>query len=546
MKSIFLAGCLLFLAQGLFSQQYPEGIPAAGIGVNYRIHPGNTSQSEVFIVRSPVNHNVLFSACNTISFVPFFISEGIYVTTNGGSTWSGDDTCTGSPIGYHGGDPGITIDKNGTFILTRLGRSPFVGLYSHYSSDNGHTWSSQKVISTDDLERAALTTDANPASPYSGRTYAAWTKLSQPFPLMFSSTSDGAQTWSTPIQVNNPSTRSAGGDVSVGLNGKIYTCWAGVTESSPFKEIMVGFASSANGGTSWNVTENAFAVNGITGLLANKNNIRVNGLPALAIDTTSGSHRGWIYIVTGQKDLSPAGSDPDIILYRSTDGGVSWSSGIRVNQDALNNGKTQYFPNIYIDQFGAVDIIFYDDRNTTTDSTGVFLARSVDGGTTWREFEISDHHFKPAPIGGLGQGYQGDVIDITSTDTKLWPVWMDNFSGIYQIWTVPIDFSSVNGVDDNNPSPGSFLLKQNYPNPFSSHTRIAYRVPSPGFVSLKILDIFGNVVMEPLHELKAQGDYELEFDPSAAGIDNPLINGIYFYRLMLNDRVETRKMILIK
>lgn len=546
MKSILLAGCFLCLSHGLFAQNDPGNIPASGIGVNYRIHPGNTTQSEVFIVRSPVNHNILFSACNTISFVPFFISEGIYVTTNGGSTWSGDDTCTGNPIGYHGGDPGITIDKNGTFILTRLGRSPFVGLYSHYSSDNGLTWSSQKVISTDDLERAALTTDANPASPYSGRTYAVWTKLSQPFPLMFSSTSDGAQTWSSPLQVNNPSTRSAGGDVAVGLDGKICTCWAGVTETSPFKEIMVGFASSANGGTSWNVTENAFSVNGITGLLSNKNNIRVNGLPVLAIDTTSGSRRGWIYIVTGQKDLSPAGSDPDIILYRSTDGGVSWSPGVRVNQDAMNNGKTQYFPNIYIDQFGAIDIIFYDDRNTTTDSTGVFLARSVDGGTTWREFEISDHHFKPAPIGGLGQGYQGDVIDITSTDTKLWPVWMDNFSGIYQVWTVPIDFSSVNGIDNRNQFSGSLLLKQNYPNPFTTQTRIGYSVPAPGFVSLKIFDIFGNVVMEPVHELKAQGDYELEFDPSAAGIDNALKDGIYFYRLMLNDRVETRKMILIK
>jgi hypothetical protein len=190
-------------------------------------------------------------------------------------------------------------------------------------------------------------------------------------------TSDGAQTWSTPQQVNNPVTRSAGGDITVGIDGKVYVCWAGVTETSPFKEIMVGFASSLNGGDSWNVTENVFAVNGITGLLANKNNIRVNGLPSISVDATSGPRQGWIYIVTGQKDLLPAGSDPDIIMYRSTDGGVSWSPGIRVNQDDLNNGKTQYFPNIYVDQFGAVNIIFYDDRNTTTDSSGVLDRKSV-------------------------------------------------------------------------------------------------------------------------------------------------------------------------
>ena len=54
-----------------------------------------------------------------------------------------------------------------------------------------------------------------------------------------------------------------------------------------------------------------------------------------------------IYIVTSQKNLSPAGSDPDIILRKSTDGGQTWSSGIRVNQDALNNGKYSIFSRYY-------------------------------------------------------------------------------------------------------------------------------------------------------------------------------------------------------
>lgn len=515
------------------------------VGHNYRIYPSNVTQTEVFIVRSPVDPTVFFSACNAISFVPFFISEGIFVSTNAGSTWKGDDTCTGNPIGFHGGDPGITIDKNGTFILTRLGRTPFVGLYSHYSLDNGRTWSDQQVISTDDLERAALASDAVSGSPHAGRTYAAWTKLAQPFPLMFSYTGDGAQTWSTPRAVNNPATRSAGGAVVVGPGGKVYTCWAGVTETSPFKEIMVGFASSADGGATWTVNENAFPVNGITGVLANKNNIRVNGLPAMAVDTTNGPRRGWIYIVTGQKDLAPAGSDPDIILYRSTDGGATWSQGIRVNQDPLNDGKTQYFANLHIDKFGAVNVIFYDDRNTTIDSSGVFLARSADGGDNWKEFEISDHNFKPIPIGGLGQGYQGDVIDLTSDDTRLWPVWMDNSSGIYQVWTVPINFWSVNGIDGKTNTSGSFILEQNYPNPFRDRTMISYHVAKQGQVSLKIFDLLGNLIAEPVNEFKVQGDYSVEFDPEKDGNAGRTGDRIYICRLVAADGAGTRRMVCI-
>ena len=528
----------LALAAGVFHAVAGNDGPLK-LGQNFRIYPGNVAQTEVFLVKSPLDQNVMFAGCNTINFVPFFISEGIYSTSDGGATWRGSDTCSGAPINFHGGDPGIAIDRNGTFILTRLGREPFVGLYSHYSYDQGVTWSAQKVISTDDLERAALATDANPASTYYGRTYAAWVKFATPFPVMLSYTDNGAQSWVVQKQVNNPTTRSGGGDLAVGPNGEVYACWAGVTDVSPFKEVQVGFASSLNGGAEWHVTENAFAVNGITGILANKSNIRVNGLPSIAVDTTHGPHRGWIYIVTGQKGLAPAGNDPDIILNRSTDGGQTWSAGIRVNHDALNNGKTQYFPNLHVDKYGALNIIFYDDRTTTTDSTGVFLARSSDGGDTWKEYEISDHHFKPAPIGGLGQGYQGDIIDLTSNDTRLWTVWMDNSSGVYQVWADPIDFSAINGTGDQE-GRTTAALQQNLPNPFSVFTTIPYSVKSAGNVTLQVFDLYGRLVAEPVNGFKAPGEYVTTV--SAA----ELPAGTCFYRLTSGSGVETRKMIVVK
>jgi hypothetical protein len=544
-KGYLLLILLLALAKVSAQHNLMDDSPLK-IGKNYRIYPSHVAQTEVFFVKSPLDQNVLFAGCNTINFIPFFISEGIYSTTDGGNSWQGNDTCTGEPIAFHGGDPGITIDKDGTFIITRLGRSPFVGLYSHYSYDHGRTWSPQKMISTDDLERAALATDANVQSGFYGRTYAAYVKFASPFPVMFASTDNGAQTWSSPKQVNSPSSRSAGGDLAMGPNGKVYLCWAGVSDNSPFKEILVGFATSSNGGGDWQVTENAFSVNGITGILPNKNNIRVNGLPSIAVDTTNGPRRGWVYIITGQKDMLPAGTDPDIILYRSADAGLTWSEGIRVNQDALNNGKTQYFPNIHIDKFGAVNVIFYDDRTTTTDSTGVFLARSLDGGEHWKEYEISDHHFKPAPIGGLGQGYQGDIIDLTSTDSRIWTVWMDNSTGTYQVWTVPIDFSSMEGTDENPNRPQGQMLYTNYPNPFHSATTIGYRVPVAGNVSLKVFDILGIQVAEPVNEFKMPGYYETTFSTAGSLKYPPAGESVFFYRLTLNDRVETRKMIWLK
>jgi len=530
----------LFISSFILAQNLDK-VNSLSIWENFRLFPSNVSQTEVFIVVHPSNHDIMFASANTIIFNPFFVSEGIYVTSNGGNSWYGSDTCNGAPITLHGGDPGITINKDGTFLLTRRGFSP--GLYSHYSTDFGVNWSNQKPITNDDLERGTMASDVHPSSPYFGRSYAAWVRFAPPFPLNFVFTDDGGISWSAPVQINNPIQRSAGGDMNMGPDGKVYVCWAGVTSISPFTEDFVGVASTTNGGTTWQVTENAFDMNGINGLFPQKGNIRVNGLPDIAVDTTGGPRHGWIYIITTQRDLAPAGSDPDVILNRSTDGGQTWSTGIRVNQDPVNNGKIQYFPAVHVDKQGGLNVIFYDDRNTTSDSTGVFLARSEDGGDNWREFEISDKNFKPLPIGGLGQGYQGDNISITSSNSSLWPVWMDNRTGVYQIWTVRIEISSVN-VDPSEEIVSTFSLEQNYPNPFNPSTNIRFRISDLGFVTLKIFDVLGNEVAVLVSEEKQPGTYEVEFNSSS--IKHLPSSGIYFYQLQAGSFVDTKKMILLR
>lgn len=539
MKKFRLIFYLMFVSPLLIFPQTNKS-NTLQIGSNYRIYPpnNNVNQWEVSIVTHPLNPDILFTSANTLNTNPFFISEGIYVTTNGGTTWRGNDTCTGQPISLHGGDGGIIIDKDGIFILTRKGFSS--GIYSHYSTDNGLTWSDQKIVSNEDVapEKASLVTDINPQSDYYGRTYATWVKLANPYPVVMVYTDDAAQNWSVPMQINNPSQRSANSELAIDKEGKLYLTWATLTSSSPFTEDYVGFARSTNGGTNWSVNENAFDMNGIAGLLTEKSNIRINGVPKIAVDTTGGVRDGWIYIVTGQQNLSPAGSDPDIILNRSTDDGQTWSERIRVNQDPINNGKIQLFPAITIDEYGGINIIFYDDRNTSSDSSGVFLARSDDGGNNWREFEISSHNFKPVPISGF-QGKMGDNIGITYSDGRLWPVWMDNSTGIYKVWTVPIEISSVD-VEDEISSPVNFQLEQNFPNPFNPRTNIKFSLPEPGFTSLVIYDILGNEVSILLNEVKSAGEYQFEFDAS------DLNSGIYYYQLISGSYRETRKMVLLK
>ncbi len=530
---------ILLSAKEIYSQSVNSDLYPLSISENYRIHPGSTTQTEVFITTSPVDENIVFSSCNTLTFIPLFVSEGIFVSTNGGTSWTGNDSCTGEPVNFHGGDPGIAIDKDGRFIITRLSNS-FPGLFSHFSYDNGQTWTSQSVISLLDSERASVISDGVSTSNHYGRTYASWVgKTQPPYPVLFTFVDNGNEQWSDPVPINSPDKRSAGGDIATGPGGEVYVCWAGVTDVSPFREIYVGFAKSGDGGTNWSVTEQAFDINGINGILTDKSNIRVNGLPGIAIDKTNGVRNGWIYIVTGQKDLAPAGSDPDIILYRSSDNGNSWSDGIRVNQDQVNNGKTQYFPAIHIDNTGAVVVIYYDDRNTATDSTGVFLSRSKDGGNTWQDYEISDHNFKPEPIGALGQGYQGDNIDITSTNESLLPVWMDNSTGNYQIWTSKIDIKTIDDLPVEKAS--MVKLEQNFPNPMISSSIIRYSINKHEYVSIKFYDINGNYLFSRVNKMKQPGEHSIVVNGSEFYNNS----GLYYYQIKSESTTKTKKLILL-
>ena len=120
MKYVYLKLIFLLFFSTYISAQDINKNFSINVGENFRLYPTNVSQTEVFIANHPLNPNVIFASANTIIFNPFFVSEGIYVTTNGGFNWYGSDTCKGEPITLHGGDPGITIDKDGTFILYRF------------------------------------------------------------------------------------------------------------------------------------------------------------------------------------------------------------------------------------------------------------------------------------------------------------------------------------------------------------------------------------------------------------------------------------------
>jgi hypothetical protein len=101
--------------------------------------------------------------------------------------------------------------------------------------------------------------------------------------------------------------------------------------------------------------------------------------------------------------------------------------------------------------------------------------------------------------------------------------------------------------------PTNFVLEQNYPNPFNPSTKIKYRNPSRGTVTLKVVNSLGQEIATLVNEEQPAGTYEVDFDATN------LASGIYFYRIKLiyssegflkepvgKVIVETKKMVLLR
>jgi hypothetical protein len=513
------------------------------VNPNFIVHPDiNVEQSEVILVKNKQVPNIMLGSANADWYPGNVVglNQSVYVTTNGGISWFGWDTLNGPPVPTWGSDPGPAIDKNGRFFMSWISNTN-LHLYACYSSNNGQTWSLPYQIS-ETCDKNFSYSDDVPSSPFYGRTYTVWSQWVYPEPYIASSyTTNGGVNWSPVNQVDYPpqSHYSQGVDIRCGPNGIVYLVWAAADIASPYQEDYYGFSKSTNGGDNWVSNEYVFDGNGIRGYLPTKGNIRVNSYPRMDVDMTGGTRNGWIYIVGCDVNLPPSGTDPDIIFHRSTDGGNTWSQGIRVNQDALNNGAIQYFPAITVDHNGGIDIVYYDDRNVGGNLVQVYMSRSTDGGDTWVDFQVSDHSFAPSHIIGSGTGYQGDYIGICYMNNKFWPFWMDNYSGLYQAWTTSVDIITGTEPIANN-IPDNYSLSQNYPNPFNPTTVIKYTLPEQKLVKLAVYDMLGKEVSSLDNEVKEAGSYEVTWDASRYP------SGVYFYRITAGDYTVTKKMILLK
>ncbi len=469
--------------------------------------------------------------------------NNVYSSFDGGYTWNtGILTSTQNGVW---GDPVLITDTLGNVYFFHLS-NPQSGnwidrIVCQKSTDGGLTWNDGTFMGLNgtkaqDKEWAVVDWTNN-------NIYVTWTEFDEygssspddKSRIQFSKSSDAGETWSEAITINEvdgdciDSDNTVEGAVpAVGPNGEIYVAWAGPAG--------LVFDRSFDQGATW-LDEDIFVDPFPTGWDYGIPGVwRSNGLPITVCDLSGGPYHGNIYI--NWSDQRNGEDDTDVWLAKSTDGGNTWETPIRVNDDPA--GKQQFFTWMAIDQVtGYLWFVFYDRRNYTDDNTDVFMAVSTDGGETFLNFKISEEPFLP-----WSSVFFGDYTNVSAHNNVIRPIWtrLDNINYL-SVWTAIVNPEAVlTGIKETEQKPFA-SLEPNYPNPFMQSTVISFKLYQPEKISLSVYDLLGNEIAALIdNEVRLPGKYIESFNADKY----KLSPGVYYFSLKTNGVALKHKMTLVK
>jgi hypothetical protein len=489
-----------------------------------------------------------------------FRQAGWAYSTDAGRTWRFPGVLE---PGVFRSDPVLAADAEGSFYYSSLSSGFSCDLF--VSPNGGASWLGPTPAWGGDKQWITIDRTGGIGR---GNVYQAWSIAAGCCGSnIFTRSTDGGSTFMVPLGIpSNPQW----GNMEVGPDGALYV--AGVDPSNRAR-ILVAKSTSAQDPAQMPLFEVVSVVNlgGTVRVAIGPNPEGLLGQVWVGVEPATGAHPGWVYVVCS---VDPAGTDPmDVKFARSTDGGLTWSSAVRLNDDA--GLEWQWFATMSVAPDGRIDVVWNDTRNTgVQNESELYHTSSGDGGTTW----AANQQLSPAWDSWIGWPNQmkiGDYYHMVSDRVGANLAWAATFNGEQDVWFLRIgdydcngngtgDATDIaagtshdwnqNGIPDECeglelsdgvfPAAAGWKLVGNVPNPFNPSTSIVFAAPATGAARLDIFDIAGRRV-RTLAGLARAGRNEWTWD----GTDTrgrPAPSGIYVARLAAPGFTGTHRMVLAR
>lgn len=456
-----------------------------------------------------------------------FRQAGNGYSTDGGQTWTAPD-----PIdaGVFRSDPVLEYDSYGNFYYNSLtlNTSQDYVCDVYRIEDGGEVWDEGTYAHGGDKQWMQIDRSGGIGD---GNIYAFWTSnYSVCIPDFFTRSIDEGDTYEDCVEIpGNP----YWGTVTVGPDGEVYT--VGSTSNISCVVTKSTTASDPSETVTWEEPTYVDLDGNLTGW-TNINPAGLLGQAWIDVDRSEGPGRGNVYVLASVDRYNS--NDPgDVMFARSTDGGLTWESPIRINTDSSPYAY-QWFGTMSVAPNGRIDVIWLDTRegNSNPYISALYYSYSDDQGDTWSQNEKISESFDPH-LGWPNQNKMGDYFDMVSDNNGAHLAWANTITGGQDVYYTHIDPWMV-GLENKNEDTKLFSFI-NYPNPFSTKTTLRYELDKSNPVNITIYDIYGNNVKVITDEIQEAGIHNIDFNTDG------LASGIYFCNLTAGSKSEIIKLTLI-
>lgn len=381
------------------------------------------------------------------------------VSSDGGATWqtvvipkvtlcSGGTAANGGDF-QRATDPWVSFAPNGHIYQVSLlfdDTSPKNALLVSKSTNGGLTWSDPVTVIRDTSPRFFNDKQAITADPTSSNfVYLVWDRLDIPLgaifnpekvfglgfkgPAYFSRTTDGGQTWERSRIVYDPggNNQTIGNQIVVLPEGILIDFFNEIlnfrNDDGGFQfDFNLSLIRSSNRGVTWTPGRPVRAAKMLPRTLFTPppdfisvydpetgDAVRTEDvIPEVAVDPRTGT--ATLYAVWQDARFSNSGnfSDPallidEIAFSRSTDGGLTWSTPVKINKTPTNialGNRQAFTPSVHVSADGTVAVTYYDFRNNTaaasllTDYWIIHCHASCTNPANWtNEIRLTDTSF---------------------------------------------------------------------------------------------------------------------------------------------------------
>jgi len=445
-----------------------------------------------------------------------FRQAGWSYTLNAGQSW----TFQGAIVpGLFSSDPVLDFDTIGNFyynslILDSLDNYSF----KVYKSINGAaTWSSGTDAGGGDKQWMTIDRTSGIGS---GNIYSTWTSsTSTCLPGFFTRSIDKGVSFENCTSVNDS---SFWGTMAVGNAGELYIAGSGYSDSIKVEKSTN--AQIPGSIITWEPPVSVF-LDGYINCCISVNPVGIVGQVNIDVDHSNGPGRDNVYILASVTRLSNSDSS-DVMFAKSTDGGLTWSLPIRVNDD-LSVNNLQWFGTMSVATDGRIDAVWLDtrDNQSGSDSSALYYSFSYDQGNTWTANEKLSDSFNPN-LGYPNQSKMGDYFDMVSDNIGAHLSWSNTLNGeedVYYSRIIPYSYVGIDKVSKNN-------VFSEFPNPTSGALVITCQEKQ---CLIEIFNILGEKVYS---ETSFNAITDINISAKAAGV--------YFIKVVTKDGFsEVKKLI---